>query len=428
MEHEQPTSDPRYGQQSGSPGVWSLDPIEPTQEMAPPPYAPPGPGPAPAPPLAPAPRRRGAGLVVTAVIAALVGALAGGGLFAALEAKDAGTPGGGRGALSSRTGDGGANDAVNGSVDRPADIQAVLQRVQPAVVSIQTEAFTPRGIFPSGAGTGVILTSDGEVLTNSHVVAEANRIRVTLFGERRQRSATLIGRDPAADLALLKIDDAEGLPSAVLGDSSAVEVGDDVVAIGNALALPGGPTVTRGIVSAVDRSIDTDNGTLEGLIQTDAAINPGNSGGPLVSASGEVIGINTAVLRGGAEGIGFAIATEVAQPVLERLRKGDSAVRTVAFLGVRTATLTADIRQNFDLVPEAGAVVAQQVQPDTPAAEIGLQTFDVIVGFDGEKITSSADLVTAVRSRSPGDKVEIVYFRGDEERRATVTLASTQAE
>lgn len=406
-------------------GVWSLEPIEATQQI-------PAPPPVSAPIAPPAPvvvRKRGAGwIVVSIVIAALVGALAGGGLFAALDARDDASSVGTRGSGADSNGKGDVVGDLNGSIERPADIQAVLERVQPAVVSIQTEAFTPRGIFPSGAGTGVILTPDGEVLTNSHVVENANRIRVTLFGETRQRSATLIGRDPGADLALIKIDGATDLPNAVLGDSTEVEVGDDVVAIGNALALPGGPTVTRGIVSAVDRSIETEGGTLEGLIQTDTAINPGNSGGPLVNANGEVIGINTAVLRGGAEGIGFAISTEVVDPVLNRLRGGSSAVRTVAFLGVRTTTLTPEIRENFDLTPEAGAVVAEEVLPDTPAAEIGLQTFDVIVEFGGEPITTSAELRSAVQSHEPGDEVEIVYFRGSEERREKVTLASTEAE
>ena len=423
MEHDDYKPQPDLAPEEPSRGVWSLDPIDTTQQL--PPQPPPRAAvPPPAPPVIV--QKRGAGWIVVAIVlAALVGAVAGGGVFAALDAADDD----GRGVAGSnvRAGRDDVDDEVNGSIDRPADIQAVLERVQPAVVSIQTEAFTSRGIFPSGAGTGVILTSDGEVLTNSHVVENANRIRVTLFGETQQRTATLIGRDPSNDLALIKIDDASGLPTAVLGDSTQTDVGDDVVAIGNALALPGGPTVTRGIVSAVDRSIDTEGGTLEGLIQTDTAINPGNSGGPLVNAAGEVIGINTAVLRGGAEGIGFAISTEVAEPVLDRLRRGGSPVRTVAFLGVRTATLTPEMREDLDLTPEAGAVVAEDVQPDSPAAEIGLQQFDVIVELDGEAITTSAELRAAVQSHDPGDEVEIVYFRGDEERRATVALASVES-
>lgn len=422
MEHDEYRPEPDPNPTEAQRGVWSLDPIDTTQQVPPPP-PPRAAVPPPVPPVVV--QKRGAGWIVVAlVIAALVGALAGGGVFAALDARDDDAVVTGVNGRSARNGSG---DEVNGSIDRPADIQAVLERVQPAVVSIQTEAFTSRGIFPSGAGTGMILTPDGEVLTNSHVVENANRIRVTLFGETRQRSATLIGRDPSNDLALIKIDDASGLPTAVLGDSTKTEVGDDVVAIGNALALPGGPTVTRGIVSAVDRSIDTERGLLEGLIQTDTAINPGNSGGPLVNAAGEVIGINTAVLRGGAEGIGFAISTEVAEPVLQRLRSGGSSVRTVAFLGVRTATLTAQMREDFGLVPKAGAVVAEEVQPDSPAAEIGLKPFDVIVELGGEAITTSAELRAAVQSNDPGEEVEIVYFRGDEERRARVTLASVES-
>jgi putative serine protease PepD len=182
----------------------------------------------------------------------------------------------------------------------------------------------------------VILTSDGQVLTNAHVVSGATSVRVTLDGETRGRAATVIGTDPAKDLALLQISGASGLTPAPLGSSSAARVGDDVVAIGNALALEGGPTVTKGIISALDRNLDESAGTMSGLLQTDASISSGNSGGPLIDASGSVIGINTAVATSSrsssAENIGFAIAIDTARPVIEQLRQQAPAA-SAALLG-----------------------------------------------------------------------------------------------
>jgi putative serine protease PepD len=196
-----------------------------------------------------------------------------------------------------------------------------VAKAEPSVVSIQTN--TVRG---TAAGTGVILSSDGDILTNAHVVAGASTVLVTLIGESQPRTARVVGADSVADLALLHIDGASGLRAATLGTSAGVAVGDDVVAIGNALALRGGPTVTRGIISALDRTLESNAGTMTGLIQTDASISSGNSGGPLVNALGEVIGINTAVAASGggtaAENIGFAIAIDRALPVVDRLRAG----------------------------------------------------------------------------------------------------------
>ncbi len=207
------------------------------------------------------------------------------------------------------------------------DVAGVLAKVGPSVVSVQTQITQQRGPFVAqgeGAGTGIILSADGEVLTNAHVVADATSITVTLPGETTARTAQLVGSDAAADVALLRLRDVSGLTPAPIGDSTALKVGDDVVAIGNALALDGGPTVTKGIVSALDRSIATENGTLNHLIQTDAAISSGNSGGPLVNAEGQVIGLNTAAATssGGvnAENIGFAIPIATAQAVVQQLR------------------------------------------------------------------------------------------------------------
>ena len=218
---------------------------------------------------------------------------------------------------------------------QPRDIQSILTRVEPAVVSVETEGFAggaATGQLVGGAGTGMILTSDGEVLTNSHVIADATAIRVTFFGQSQPHPATLLGSDPARDVALLKVHGVKNLPTVTLGDSQRTRVGDDVVAIGNALALVGGPTVTAGIVSATQRSLsDPGRGvSLAGLLQTDAAINPGNSGGPLVNANGEVVGMNTAVITGAdsdgsmTQNIGFAISVNTLRPVIAQFESSAS--------------------------------------------------------------------------------------------------------
>jgi S1-C subfamily serine protease len=207
------------------------------------------------------------------------------------------------------------------------NVAQVVDKVEPAVVSI--EASSNQGPFAStSAGSGFVLTSDGQVLTNAHVVEGASSIRVTLSGQSQARNAALVGIDTSNDLALLKITGASNLPTATIGRSADVAVGDGVVAIGNALALPGGPTVTSGIISALNRSLGTGSGQMSGMLQTDASISSGNSGGPLVNAAGQVIGINTAVATSSqtttAENIGFAIPIDKAMAVVAQLRAGGS--------------------------------------------------------------------------------------------------------
>ena len=223
------------------------------------------------------------------------------------------------------------------SFPKPADVQELLAKVEPAVVSIDTEAVVRGGDGTvQGAGTGMILTSDGEVLTNNHVVAGAESVTVTLFGQTNPLDARVVGTDPAQDLALVQIENQHGLPTVQLGDSNQAQVGDDVLAIGNALALAGGLSVTEGIVSSKNRSLSATSEitgrseNLSGLIQTSAAINSGNSGGPLVNSTGQVIGMNTAVAESTqgnapAQNIGFAIATDTIKPLLAQLRAGGTA-------------------------------------------------------------------------------------------------------
>lgn len=295
------------------------------------------------------------------------------------------------------------------------DVAAVVAKVEPAVVSIQSSIGGFRG--GTGAGTGVILSATGEILTNAHVVEGASTVRVTLAGESQSRTAEVVGTDPSADLALLTIPGADDLPTAELGRSADVAVGDDVVAIGNALALRGGPTVTRGIVSALDRSLETDSGdTITGLIQTDASISSGNSGGPLVNALGQVIGINTAVASSGrgsaAENIGFAIAIDQAQPVLDRLR-GNTAAVSRGYLGVSTADPTDGSR---------GATVVS-VAAGSAADQAGVDPGDLITHVAGKAIDGAAALGSAVRSHQPGETVDLTVIRDGDERTVKATLA-----
>ena len=379
-------------------------------------------------PPTPSPSRRPRWAAVAAVAAALgavLGALVGGGTAALLDEDDASTPAPAFGNNTS-------------AIAKPQDIQGILAKVQPGVVAIRTQAFQGgRGLFDldptpvRGAGTGMILSPNGEILTNAHVVTGATAIRVTLFGETQARDADLLGADPSADVAIIKLRDTGGLQDRVvnLGDSKDLRVGDAVVAIGNALALPGGPTVTTGIVSALGRSLDSGSEQLSGLIQTDAAINPGNSGGPLVNADGEVVGINTAVIQGTgralAQNIGFAIAIDTVKPMLDPLRKG-AAAGPQGFLGVASVNLTPEIRERFGIEVENGAVVEDVVQ-GSPAEAIGLRRFDVITRVGDRKVESEADLQAAVRAHKPGDKVEVQWKRGREDRRATVTLGARPA-
>ena len=208
------------------------------------------------------------------------------------------------------------------------DVPAVLKTVEPSVVTIKTtiQARGPFGESISGqaAGTGIVLTADGQILTNAHVVADATSITVTLNGETTPHKATLVGADTSNDVALIKVQGVTNLTPAKIADSSAVAVGDDVIAIGNALNLEGGVTVTRGIVSALGRSIDVESGHLTDLIQTDAAISSGNSGGPLVNAAGGIIGMNTAGAASSqnvtAENIGFSIPIHHAMSIVAQLR------------------------------------------------------------------------------------------------------------
>jgi putative serine protease PepD len=302
------------------------------------------------------------------------------------------------------------------------DIQQLLAKVRPSVVSIHTGSRTALG-SSEAAGSGVVLSEDGLVLTNAHVIDGATSTEVT-FSDGRRRPASLVGSYPGNDVALVQAENISGLTPAELGSSDELQVGDDVVAIGNALNLGAEPTVTRGIVSALGRSISGQGITLENLIQTDAAINPGNSGGPLVNAAGQVVGINTAIIPD-SQGLGFALPIDDLKPLIEDLKAGKGEInRDTPFLGVSTTNVDEqrpDVLEQFGVTVSSGAFVAF-VQPGSAAERAGLQPGDVIVAIDGEEVGSKEDVGRIVRSRSPGDEVEINYLRAGERRTGTARL------
>lgn len=308
----------------------------------------------------------------------------------------------------------------------------VAERVSPSVVSILTESQASLGFRSytmEGAGTGIIISANGYVLTNRHVVADANKVSVVLADGTSYEGVDVVGVDPANDIAFLKINEGKNLKPAAIGDSSTVEVGEKVVAIGNALGQYQ-TSVTSGIISGLGRPLvagGADGGTeqLSNLLQTDAAINPGNSGGPLVNLNGEVIGINTAIDQE-AEGIGFAIPINDAKGLIKSVTTTGTLAR--AFLGVAHIGVTSEIVKEYNLPVNHGAYIVstdgEAVTPNSPAAEAGLRTGDVITKLNGKKIDANYPLLSAISAHQPGDKVSVTYLRDGKEATVSVTLAS----
>ena len=304
------------------------------------------------------------------------------------------------------------------------NVPALLVKVLPAVVSIQTRLATGG----AGVGTGMVITPDGEVLTNAHLVGGATSITVTRYGTRGALPARLVGASSEDDVALVRIEGAEDLPTVTLGTSVDVTIGTSVVAVGSSLGLSGGtPTASEGIISAEGRSITTDqNGqsvVLAGLFETDAAINPGNSGGPLFESSGRVIGINTAV-DGSAQGVGFAIPVDQAKSLLPQLRAGGTNGTPNDFLGIEGVSLTPATRDASGLVPTTGVVVAH-VAAGSPAKAAGLLPGDVIVALDGAPITDAVQLRQLVASAKVGQRLQLQVVRGSITTVFTATLVAT---
>jgi S1-C subfamily serine protease len=295
------------------------------------------------------------------------------------------------------------------------NVAEVLKKIQPSVVTII--AVTEAGMNPGRAtGTGVVITSDGDILTNDHVVDGADNVSVLFAGDTEPTLATVLAVDPGNDLALIHVDKT-GLTPAVFADPESIDIGDEVVAVGFALDLDGGPTVTRGIVSALNRTIVSGDGALDGLIQTDTAISSGNSGGPLVNTRGQVIGINTAVFQSSSEvaanNVGFSISVAEALPVIEELRaQANGQARTEGYLGVSVLD-----RNDGGL----GAVIAE-VSPGSPADLAGMQVDDVVIQADGSPVDGQPALVAAIRDKSPGDIIKIDVLRDGERITLTATL------
>jgi len=315
----------------------------------------------------------------------------------------------------------------------PGLVTRVAKAVRPAVVSITTEQ-TVRDLWrdqsysqETGSGSGVIFDKQGYIVTNHHVVADGERLKVSL-PDGRSFEGQLVGSDSYSDLAVVRIQ-GDNLPVAPLGDSDALEIGEWVVAIGNALDLPGGPTVTAGVVGALGRSLEeaaADGSTvlLYDLIQTDAAINPGNSGGPLVNMRGEVIGINTAIageVSSGlpAQGIGYAIAMNTARPVLDQIIATGKMVWPS--LGISFRALTPAVAAMQQLPVKRGIAILA-LASGGPAARAGLQRGDIIVQIAGDTVEDEVTFLKAVRKHRPGDKVAVTAVRGTDKATYEVTL------
>ena len=301
------------------------------------------------------------------------------------------------------------------------DVATVVGIIEPSVVTVVSEIDEGFGAG-QGTGTGVVISADGEILTNAHVVDGATKVSV-LFGDSIDPiAATVLAMDAGNDLALLKID-ATDLTPAVFADPDSIDVGDEVVAVGFALDLDGGPTVTRGIISALNRTIENGDGALDGLIQTDAAISSGNSGGPLVNARGQVVGINTAVFTStagtAANNVGFSISVGEALPVIDELRAiSNGATRVEGYLGVGLQSRVDGGR---------GAEITE-VAPDSPASIAGVLAGDIVVSAGGTPVDGQGALVAAIRDQSPGDTIEIVVLRDGERLTLTATLVERPTE
>jgi serine protease Do len=270
----------------------------------------------------------------------------------------------------------------------------------------------------SGLGSGVIVSNDGYILTNNHVIADATELTVTL-SDGRELKATVVGRDEKTDVAVIKVD-AKNLPAVTFADSEEVLVGDRVLAIGNPFGL--GQTVTTGIVSATGRSLAMGL-DYEDFIQTDAAINPGNSGGALVDMKGRLIGINTAIFSrsGGFQGIGFAIPTQLARQVMDSLVQYGKVTR--GFLGVGIQNLDAELSEHFGLGERKGVLIGE-VKPDGPGAKAGLESGDVVVAWDGKPVEDVRRFRLAVAGNAPGSKVEATVLRDGEEKTIEIEVGA----
>jgi S1-C subfamily serine protease len=333
-----------------------------------------------------------------------------------------------------------------GAADGGRTVQDIYRAEGRGVAFIQAEGVSESSVFGQQEGTatgsGFVVDENGTIVTNAHVVDGAEQVSVSFEEDGESIEAEVLGVDNDTDLAALKIDpgEVEDLTVLPLGNSSDLEVGDPVVAIGNPFGLQ--RTVTTGIVSALQRQINAPSGfSISNVIQTDASINPGNSGGPLLDAQGRVIGINSQIATGGGQGsvgIGFAVPVNTAKDLLPRLREGEEIEH--AYLGVRMTTVTGDVADELDLPRDSGALL-ERVEEDGPAEDAGLRASetdeltgevtepgDLIVSMDGEPVQSADDVVAAVAAKRPGDTIQLEVYRGDDRRTVRVELGERPEE
>ena len=318
-------------------------------------------------------------------------------------------------------------------------ISAVARTVSPSVVSIlttsqQAATYYNQGYEQQGAGTGMIVTADGYIMTNNHVVDGADTVTVVLSNGDTYGNVQVVGSDPLNDVAFLKIKDVKDLPTVVFGDSKTIRVGQNVIAIGNALGQYQN-TVTSGIISGTGRPVTaSSDGTASGntenlsdLIQTDAAINPGNSGGPLLNFKGQVIGINTAVASD-AQGIGFSIPISATKGILNHLIKTGKIER--AYLGVQYVSITPEVKKQYKLQVSKGDYITankgNSVQSSGPADKAGIKDGDIITKVNGYEVGKVASVASLVSEYEPGDTVEVTVMRDGKERTFKVTLGTYQ--
>ncbi|MGA7672913.1 MAG: trypsin-like peptidase domain-containing protein [Nitrolancea sp.] len=328
------------------------------------------------------------------------------------------------------------DNSSSGSANIENGFNTVVQEVKPAVVQITNMQAAPSAYnqptVPAGVGSGFIFDDQGHILTNNHVVTGAQQLRVSL-PDGRSFDAKVVGTDPQTDLAVVQVS-ANNLPVANIGDSNALKVGDWTVAIGNALALKGGPTVTAGVVSALGRTVqepaegnsNTAGPFLFNVIQTDAAINPGNSGGPLVNLNGQVIGINTLVAGSAgpnqqAQGIGFAISIDTAMPIAQQLINNGSVAH--AYIGISYVPLNPAIAAQLN-VDQTTGVVVMQVAQGSPAEQAGLQQHDIITKIDGNALDSDSALAQSIQDKEPGDTITLTVLRSGSTQQIKVTLGT----
>ncbi len=326
---------------------------------------------------------------------------------------------------------GNATTASNVTIDESSAVINAVSKVAPAVVTIQSTVGGALG-GASGSGSGFIFDANGFILTNKHVVENANELNVVL-ADGREFEGTVYGIDTLTDLAIVKIDGSD-LPFAPIGSSAALEPGQLAIAIGNPLGDYEN-TVTTGVVSGIGRAIRASNPTqnssddLRNLIQTDAAINPGNSGGPLVNSAGQVIGLNTAVSED-AQGLGFAIPIDVAKPMMAQAVAGEELARP--WIGVYYTAITPGIAEQEGLPVEYGALIgttdgSDPIFPGSPAEAAGLETGDIIVGINGTQVTADSDLSMLILPFAPGETITLRVLRDGSTREIDVTLGELPA-